>query len=271
MRCSPCRLAFRLGVLAAFAAAAALPGGCKPATPSTAQNPPTPVGPGDPGTTPPNTQPGGGGTVLGSVMNARGRSVSANNLKDIGLAMHNYHDAMGKFPAAATYDGSGKPLLSWRVALLPYLEHNALFQQFKLDEAWDGPHNKPLLAQMPKKFAPVQGQVEPNSTYYQVFAGPGSVFEGRNGCRISDVQDGLSNTFLVVEAGEAVPWTKPEDIPFDPQKPLPKLGAMFGGDFNALLGDGSVKLIRKSIDEATLKALITRNGNEVIDPSRLGG
>ena len=95
-------------------------------------------------------------TLIGGVQKVRqsaNRAQSANNLRQIALAMHNYHDSNGHFPAQAIYSKDGKPLLSWRVLLLPYLDQDALYRQFKLDEAWDGPHNEKLLAQMPKLFA----------------------------------------------------------------------------------------------------------------------
>ena len=78
----------------------------------------------------------------------------ANNLKQVGLAMYNYREAHGRFPAPAIQGPDGKPLLSWRVAILPYLSENELYQSFKLDEPWDSPHNKPLLERMPQLFAP---------------------------------------------------------------------------------------------------------------------
>src|SRR5262245_59728137 len=81
------------------------------------------------------------------------RRTSQNNLKMVRLAMHNFHDAMGRFPAATAYAKNGKPLLSWRVAILPYIEEDALYRQFKLDEPWDSPHNKKLIAKMPKIYA----------------------------------------------------------------------------------------------------------------------
>ncbi|HEY8503525.1 MAG TPA: DUF1559 domain-containing protein, partial [Gemmataceae bacterium] len=150
------------------------------------------------------------------VREAAARAQSQNNLKQIGLAMHNYHDTHGTFPAAAITDKQGRPLLSWRVAILPYLDQNNLYQQFKLDEPWDSEHNKKLLEKMPEIYAPVRGKApQPHSTYYQVFTGPGTPFAGPKGLHFREFKDGLSNTLLVVEAGVAVPWTKPQDIPYD--------------------------------------------------------
>jgi RNA polymerase sigma factor (sigma-70 family) len=194
------------------------------------------------------------------------RVQSQNNLKQIALAMHNYHDTYGRLPPQAITDQNGKLLLSWRVAILPFIEQDNLYKQFKLGEPWDSEHNKKLLEQMPKIYAPVNVKgAEKSKTYYQGFAGKGSVFEPGEKIRFLDIVDGTSTTILVVEAGDPVPWTKPEDLPFDPEKPLPKLGAEFPDIFNAAFCDGSVQEISKKIDDKTLRALITRNGGEPIN------
>ena len=93
----------------------------------------------------------------------------------------------------------------------------------------------------------------------QVFHGKGAFFEGKRGLRFADITDGLSNTLMIVEADRAVPWTKPEDLPYDPKKPIPKVGGVYGGAFNALFGDGSVRYFRKAPKESTFRLLIERN------------
>jgi len=201
---------------------------------------------------------------------AAARAQSVNNLRQIGVALHNYHSAANAFPAAAIYSKDGKPLLSWRVALLPYLEKDNLYKQFKFDEPWDGPNNKKLLAAMPRVYAPVGAKPKtPHSTFYQVCVGKGAAFEGKKGLQISDFTDGTASTIWLAEAAEAVPWTKPEDIAFDPGKPVPKLGGMFPGGFHVGFADGSVRFLKQNIDKDTLRALITRNGNETIDLNKL--
>ena len=194
------------------------------------------------------------------------RTVSMNNLKQIVLAMHNYHDTYNFFPAAAIYNKDGKALLSWRVAILPYIEQDNLYRQFKLDEPWDSDHNKALLKAMPKVYAPPPHvkTKEPNTTFYRVFVGNGAAFEGKEGLRIAEFTDGTSNTILVAEAGDAVPWTKPDELPYDPNKPLPKLGGIFPEGSNAAFADGSVHFLKRTLSDKTLHALITRNGGEVI-------
>jgi hypothetical protein len=204
------------------------------------------------------------------VSEAASRTKGQNNLKQIALALHNYHDAYGALPPHALYSKNGKqPLLSWRVAILPYIEQDHLYKQFKLDESWDSPHNKQLIAQMPTIYAMPSAQPtkEPGRTFYQAFVGKGAGWERQaRGLRIADFTDGTSNTIVIAEAAEPVIWSKPDDLEFDPDRTLPKLGGHFPAGFNAVFMDGSVRFIRSTVDEKTLKALITRNGGETINP-----
>jgi RNA polymerase sigma factor (sigma-70 family) len=156
---------------------------------------------------------------------------SANYLREIALAMHNFASRSDvSFPPAAIRK-DGKPLLSWRVAILPDLGQKALYDKFHLDEPWDSAHNMMLLGQMPDVYAPVVDKDKPKgSTYYQVFAGPGALFEGGNGPKLLDIKDGISNTAMIVESAKPVPWTKPEDVVFDKEKPLPELGGYSSAD-----------------------------------------
>ncbi len=201
------------------------------------------------------------------VREAAGRVQSQNNLKQISLAMQNYADTnRGRLPAPAIRDRNGKPLLSWRVALLPYLEQQMLYSQFKLDEPWDGPNNIRLLARMPKVYECPAAQTAPGQTIYQVFVGNGAAFEKSSTINFPmDFTDGTSNTILVAEAGQAVPWTKPDDLPFDVNQPLPALGGHFASGFNVASADGAVHIIPRNTLEATLKALITRKGNDMVN------
>jgi prepilin-type processing-associated H-X9-DG protein len=208
-----------------------------------------------------------GGTTMAAVQKIRmaaARTQDANNLKQLGLALHNYHDANGAFPPVAVFDKDGKALLSWRVLILPYVDQDALYKEFRLNEAWDSPHNKKLLAKMPRVYAAPAPNARRDSTFYQALVGPGAAFEGKRGLRITDFTDGTSNTWLVAEAAKAVPWSKPEDIAYDPAKPVPKLGGVFGGALNVLYCDGSVRYFLKAPKETTLRAMITRNGGEII-------
>jgi hypothetical protein len=210
--------------------------------------------------------------ITDKVKQSGARQRSQNNLKQIALAMHGYHDAYRGFPPPALASKDKKPLLSWRVAILPFIEQVQLYRQFKLDEPWDSENNKKLIPLMPSIYADPRGKnKEPGMTYYQVFVGPGTVFEPMNrgplaNIRIpNDIPDGTSNTIMAVEAGKPVIWTKPDDLPFNPDsKTLPPLGGLFPDGFNAALCDGSVRFIRRTVPASTLRLLIIRNdGNPV--------
>lgn len=197
---------------------------------------------------------------------AANRQVSANNMKQIALAMHNYAAANGnRFPPAAIRSKDGKPLLSWRVAILPYIDQDHLYRQFRLDEPWDSEHNKKLLMVLPRPYVPHNVEPQPGMTFIQVFTGKDTPFEKPDGQALAGITDGCSNTLLFVEASKAVPWTKPEDLAYDASKPLPKLGAEYPNVFMAALCDGSVRMISSTVAEKLLRALITANGGEIVE------
>ncbi len=205
-------------------------------------------------------------TIRASLDAAR-RAQCVNNLKQIALAMHNCVSANNRFPRAASVNANGKLLLSWRVAILPYLGHQELYNKFNLDEPWDSSHNKPLIREMPAVYlCPDRVKPESFTTTYQVIVGNGAIFEKDQDVGVVDVTDGTSNTVMVVEAKNAVPWTKPEDLTFDPAA-APSLcgaGSSHPGGFNATMGDGSVRFIRDTIDLKKFRSMITRNQGEVV-------
>jgi hypothetical protein len=198
---------------------------------------------------------------------AVGREKSANNLKHLGLAMHNFHDSFRRFPAPANYDKDGKPLLSWRVHVLPYVEQSSLYQQFRLNEPWDSPHNRALIEKMPRIYrspkSKLGGQGRSN---YVVPVGPATMFPGKEGISLAEVKDGTSNTLMVLEVGDqqAPIWTRPDDWPFDPKDPAKGLGGLYAGGFWATMADGSAHFLALPHDAARLAALLTRAGGEVI-------
>jgi len=206
--------------------------------------------------------------AVSTVREAAARISIGNNLKQITVAMHSYNSANGTLPPAAICDQNGKHLLSWRVAILPYIEAGALYNQFKLDEPWDGPNNSKLIARMPMFYAlPSDKTAPPGSTYYRVFVGNGAAFDWCKGAKMpDDFKDGTANTILVAEAATAVPWTKPDELEFDPNQPPPPLGGHFSGGASVGLADGSVRQISKTVSPQTLKAAITRSGGDVLGP-----
>jgi prepilin-type processing-associated H-X9-DG protein len=197
------------------------------------------------------------------------RSQCISNLKQIGLAMHNYHEVHGRLPAAAIVGKDGRPLLSWRVAILPYLDSTDLYSSFHLDEPWDSPHNLSLLDKMPGLYkCPSDKTLQPGMTGYQAIIGPGAAFKPDfKPLKFEDFTDGTSNTILIGESRRSVPWTKPEDLPFDMNIPLAGLGSHHGyhnNGFNVLFTDGSVRFIKSSINPQALRAILTRDGKEEV-------
>lgn len=194
------------------------------------------------------------------------RQVSINNLKQIMLALLNYHDVNQSFPPAFS-SAEGKPLLSWRVAILPYIEGgNEIYQEFHLDEPWDSEHNKPLAAKIPQVYQSPTSKLTDGRTVYLTPRGAGTMFPGASGIKVRNITDGTSNTLAVLEVDDeaAVEWTKPDDWKFDPKNPKTGLGHQQPGVVITALGDGSVRQLPNTMDAEKLKALITIAGREVI-------
>ena len=223
--------------------------------------------------------PGGGGVLalpagigtllfgLGPMLASSGEQESVNHLKQIGLSIHNYAQANRTFPPAYTTDANGKPLLSWRVLILPYLGENELYQQFHLNEPWDSPHNKKLIARMPAFFkSPGSKVANQGKTNYLTVRGDDTIFPGEEKITFAQVTDGLASTIMTVEASDAkaVVWTKPDDFAYDDKKPLAGLVGLRRDGFLAGFADGHVRRIKSSVKPDTLNALFTRDVGETV-------
>jgi hypothetical protein len=189
-----------------------------------------------------------------------------DRLKFVALAMHNYHDVHRRFPAQANYDKNGRPLLSWRVHILPFLEENKLYKEFHLDEPWDSEHNKNLIDRIPSIYrSPKLSYSDRGKTTFVGGTGKHAFFQRAEGISIRQITDGTVNTIMVLEAppNEAVIWTKPEDFDVDAGKLHERL---FHGreSFGAATCDGAAHVFKNAITEKTLQALFTINGGEII-------
>lgn len=223
------------------------------------------------------------------------RAEAVDRLKKIGKAAHAFESAFGHLPAGV-YAANNTPGLSWRVQLLPYLGEDALYRQFKQTEAWDSPANKLLVEKMPKVFASVGKAAPAGHTFIRSFVGESAIIPtlpagvgpkapkgplfplGQSGMpvrgsSIVGISDGSSNTLFAAEAAEAVPWTKPDELPFpgfaapDRLPPAPKLGGTaFPDGFHALMADGAVRFFPATLPDKTISMMITRNGGEVLPP-----
>lgn len=211
--------------------------------------------------------------VLDAPIGPRPGTQCINNLKQIGLALHNYHDAYGSFPPAYITDEQGTPLYSWRVLILPYLEESNLYDQFHLDEPWDSPHNRALSEEAVYSFRCPNDSGNKTDTSYVMVVGPGAISDGPTAKGFQDIHDGSSNTIIVVEMSESgIHWMEPRDL--DVTTMSYKINDPNGvgirslhpaGIANVLLGDGFVRSISEDIDPDLLKALITIDGGEPVN------
>jgi hypothetical protein len=195
------------------------------------------------------------------------RAQAEMNLRLLGTALSEYVQANnGRLPPAAAYGSDGRPLLSWRVQILPQLGQQELFKQFRLDEPWDGPNNKKLLEKMPEVYDMIPADLDakpvPGRTVFRALVGPGAAFEGRQGVPLSDFSDGVAQTAVVVTAGPQVEWTRPDELPFDPSRPPARPTGVFSDGFFALFADRSVRFLPASLDEKGWRALITRKAGD---------
>lgn len=203
-----------------------------------------------------------------------------NHMRQVLIGLHTYHDIHKRFPPPASSDKDGRPLLSWRVAILPHLEQEALYREFKLDEPWDSPHNINLLDRMPYLFeSPQLGKpAGPNRTHFQLVVGRGAAFD--DPFAIVRLQNGFpdgTGTILMVEAARPVPWTKPEDFSFHPDESLPPLGGSFLVDsdwfgsrrqegFHMRSASAEMFFVRLPVDEGKLRWGMLRNDGKGWSP-----
>ena len=193
---------------------------------------------------------------------ARG-SICNKHFKQIGLALLNYEDAYGTFPPAYFADANGRPMHSWRVLILPFLEEHALYSQYDLNESWNGPNNQRLANRMPDVFqCPAATSVTPGFTSYLASVGLGRFFDGTRSRRKDEITDGLSNTMVMIESPTQVPWLDPLDgasadapvMPTAPHKPHPPRT-------NVLLADGSVQNLN-NMSPLSIEAMRSISGGE---------
>lgn len=209
------------------------------------------------------------GLLLPAVSAARDaarRMSCSNNIKQIGLAMHNYHSAYGQLPPAYTVDADGRPMHSWRTALLPFMDQQGLYEQIDFSKPWDDPVNLGIGEQTPGAYmCPSSPVGSPMTTYVAVVDASG-IMSGPNATKFRQVTDGLSNTVLVIETdpGSAVPWMKPQDTDLQSFLSPGSAGSLAGhaGGGHVLMGDGAVKFVTDSLDTGLREALVTKDGGE---------
>jgi prepilin-type processing-associated H-X9-DG protein len=194
------------------------------------------------------------------------RMQCSNNLKQISLALHNYHDTYQAFPPAYTVDEEGNKLHSWRTLILPFVDSSPLYGRIDLDAPWDSPQNKQFSQMRPTIYAcPSHPNSSPSATNVMAIVGPGTVFEGSNSIAFKDITDGTSNTILVVEVRESTTsWMEPTDLDLESMSlqingGTEDMGSYHPGGLQVALADGSVHFLVETIDVNLLKWLILRN------------
>lgn len=212
------------------------------------------------------------------------RSSCANHLKQLGLALLHYHGQHGCLPPACVVGEDGKPMHSWRVLVLPYLEEESLFRAYHLDEPWDGPNNAKIARQNPQlgDFHCPSDSTDRSCTSYVAVVGPRTLWPGAKGASLEDIPDGVSETILLIELpGSGIHWMAPRDVSFDE---LCQRAASGGGDglasvhtvsggwfyhptrvIHAVMASGAWHRLRADLSAEQLAALLTRDGGETID------
>jgi hypothetical protein len=233
-------------------------------------------------------------TMVRAVVEARRAALSSqssNNLRQLALAMHVHHGTYNAFPSHASYSKKGKPLLSWRVHILPFLELTNLWAEFKHDEPWDSPHNKQLIPKMPHMFKNPGADLPEGKTCYlaplttdkkspSIFL-KGATDKNRGGIDMGDgrpkevlgihfreIADGTSNVIMIVEAApeKAVVWTQPDDWEFNPAKPKDGLFGMWPDFTLAAYADGGIHHLSKvKLTEETLRRLVWRADGQPLE------
>jgi hypothetical protein len=197
------------------------------------------------------------------------RQMQENNIKQLILGLHNYHDTLHKLPDALAISPSGTPLLSWRVAILPYIEEEALYRQFHLNESWDSPHNKALLGKMPSAFARPGGPPGETKTAIGLFTGPNTWYpDGRTAVHIKDMVRDASNTVLLAEAAAPIEWTRPDNMRLGPGVSARSLLGHQASPNKYCVGlfDGSVRWLPLSISDRTLDIVINPRDASLAGP-----
>lgn len=196
------------------------------------------------------------------------RMAAGDNMRVVSTGFHNFFEANKKLPVSVYVSDSGKKY-SWRIAILPHIGEQALYDQYRFDEEWDSPHNRQVTSRMPDFFRSDVDDKQSTKTSWMLLTGPGGAADGGLTLEYISNRDGTSQTIMAVESNQQVHWAKPEDLAVDPENPFPKLGGYHKGGFHAAFVDASVRFLDENIPEVTLRELFTINGGEEIDMLRL--
>jgi type II secretory pathway pseudopilin PulG len=198
------------------------------------------------------------------------RTQCRNNLRQISLALQSYHLAFNCFPPAYVADASGRPMHSWRVLILPYLDQVPLYNQYRFDEPWNGPNNSKLAIQrLPVYECPTDvenREGDQPSTSYVAVVGPHTMWPENSCVSVSDVPDGTSLTLHVAEVrNSGIHWMEPRDLHLGQMSPtINPTGGQGVSSFHtdgalASFVEGDIEFLSEKLPPQTVRKLIDRN------------
>lgn len=199
-----------------------------------------------------------------------------NGLKQIGLALYYYHEAHHSFPPAYVLGPDGKRWHSWRTLILPYLDQQKLYKQYRFDEPWDGENNRKLWSQLyyPLHQCPHDSSASKRRdlTHFVAVTGPQAAWLGQKAIKLQDIKDGTANTVMVAEVSTPVPWFAPVDLSLEDatllwgESPIPPSHHPEGR--HVLMADGTVRWVTPAgehkVNKEEWEAMLTRYGKETV-------
>ena len=192
-------------------------------------------------------------------------TVSRNNVRQLQLAMLNYESAHQKWPQAARI--KNKHPYSWRIELLPFLQHSEIYNQYRFEEPWDSEHNQKVTSKMPDVFRHPEDKPDSTNSGYFVITGEQTIFPDGKPTSIGEMADGTSNTGMIFESKRDVHWAKPEDIPYQKGKMKSELGGFYEGLVHLAFGDGSVRMLNlDTLDPKMLEQIVLPHDGMVLAP-----
>jgi hypothetical protein len=186
------------------------------------------------------------------------------NLSRISQALHAYHNQYGMFPPAYFAGPEGQPAHSWRVLLLPFLGEQNLYEQYRFDEPWDGPHNRSLLDKMPDVYAcPAATRNRTSTTNYRAVVGRATAWPEKHSARLEDIRDDIAETIHVVEsANPTIAWLEPRDVIAWHARYRYGMSSAHGRarEFFVVMVDGTTRLITRDLSRDNFRSLLSIDG-----------